>query len=713
MGYKTDYEYDALNRLTGVVDALSQRTSYGYDELGRMISQTDANTRITKFEYDKVGQRTAKVLPLGQRFSYQYDANGNLKSQTDANNQTATMTYDLMNRLTNESYQDGTVIAHTYNPNGQKKTVIDSRGTTSFNYDVRNRLSSRVDPDGKSISYTYDVAGNRTSVTIPSGTTSYTFDPLNRIDLVTNGSDITNYDYDAVGNLSQTILPNGVIETRSYDPLNRLLKQESKKDATVLSGFTYTLNPSGMRTAVTEQDGRKVDYKYDFLYRLTEEKITDATNGNRTVGYAMDKVGNRTSKSDSVGGTTSYVYDNNDRLLSETTGSQITSYVYDNNGNTKSKTKGAEVTIYTWNDEGRLVAVQNPNNDAVTYQYNENGIRISSTINGVKTSFLLDSNRDYAQVLEEYTSAGVQVGYVYGHDLISQSRSGTKSFYIYDGLGTTKALTNSSGVVTDRYLYDAYGNNLGSSGTTQNKYLYTGEQFDSNLGQYYLRDRYYSQSVGRFTRSDKYEGNLFSITNPISSNKYLYGNSNPVTFTDPKGLFATSIGEITSLLAVIEVLATFTAVQIVSGRLISGLGRGNTEWEALLTGIEYDGPLPSFIPQFSLSGIILGARNIESGEEGFWIIALAGVSSEFIPNLPFGLLKEEATLFGPRILGTASFFGQVIFGTAQVGNTGGGVFTIGFGYGNFVNNSIIENYGLALNFGYSQPSLYLGSQYLP
>jgi RHS repeat-associated protein len=151
---------------------------------------------------------------------------------------------------------------------------------------------------------------------------------------------------------------------------------------------------------------------------------------------------------------------------------------------------------------------------------------------------LLDSNRDYAQVLEEYNSSGIQVSYVYGHDLISQNRNGTKSFYLYDGLGTTKALTDSSGVVTDRYIYDTYGNILSSSGTTLNSYLYTGEQFDKNLGQYYLRDRYYSQGVGRFTRSDKFEGKL---TQPLSLNQYLYTNSNPINWNDPSGFFSSEL----------------------------------------------------------------------------------------------------------------------------------------------------------------------------
>jgi RHS repeat-associated protein len=284
---------------------------------------------------------------------------------------------------------------------------------------------------------------------------------------------------------------------------------------------------------------------------LTEEKITDAVNGNRTTAYSIDAVGNRTSKADSVDGTTGYIYDANDRLLTEAEGSEITSYGYDNNGNTKTKTKGTEITLYSWSDRGRLVGVQNPNGDVISYQYNEDGIRVSSTINGVKTSYLLDANRDYAQVLDEYTSAGVQVSYVYGHDLINQGRNGVKSFYLYDGLGSTKALTDGNGVVSDRYIYDAYGNLIASSGNTENGYRFTGEQFDKNVGQYYLRDRYYGTDIGRFTRSDKWEG---SFNDPLSLNKYLYTHSNPVNRMDPSGFIATS-GEANLAFILIAILA--------------------------------------------------------------------------------------------------------------------------------------------------------------
>ncbi len=68
------------------------------------------------------------------------------------------------------------------------------------------------------------------------------------------------------------------------------------------------------------------------------------------------------------------------------------------------------------------------------------------------------------------------------------------SFYGYDGGGTVRQLTSSSGTVTDTYNYDAFGNKLNSTGSTPNEFLYRGEQFDSDLTLYYLRARYYNPS---------------------------------------------------------------------------------------------------------------------------------------------------------------------------------------------------------------------------
>jgi RHS repeat-associated protein len=207
-------------------------------------------------------------------------------------------------------------------------------------------------------------------------------------------------------------------------------------------------------------------------------------------------------------------------------------------------------TTYTWDAESRLKGSQSAGTNTV-YDYDFGGIRVSQSVNGTETKYLVDKNRNYAQVLEEYNGSGTQAAYIYGNDLISQSRNGVDSFYGYDGLGSTRVLTDELGAVTDKYTYDAYGRISKSTGTTDNSYLYAGEQFDKGLNQYYLRDRYYNQNLGSFSSRDNFEGEILS---PLSLSKYHYVQSNPVNFTDPSGQFSWM-----QLLVTIQIASTISS----------------------------------------------------------------------------------------------------------------------------------------------------------
>lgn len=460
-------------------------------------------------------------------------------------------------------------VRYVYTPTGKIASISDSRGTTTYKYDVRDRLISRTDPTGSytpnnaTIEYGYDAAGNIISVTVPSGATNYTYDERNRLKTVTApDSGVTSYFYDAAGNLSRTELPNGVVEVREYDDLNPLKLFEYRLQGTVISKFDYTLDAAGNRRVVTELNGRKVEYGYDDLYRLTSETITDAVAGNRTVSYTYDSVGNRLTRSDSVEGATTYVYDSNDRVKTEelkqnNVVARSYDYGYDDNANTRTRTQKdaagnvVETVTYTWNQENRLVGVLSSNGDGISYAYDADGIRVSKTINGVTTEYLVDGNRDYTQVFEERVNDVLGASYVYGRDLISQERGVANSFYLVDGLGSTRGLTNASGGVTDVYSYDAFGNLIGRTGSTVNSYLYAGEQYDSNLGGYYLRQRYYDRYRGRFTAQDPFEG---WMSDPMSLHNYLYAHANPVNAIDPSGL-STLVGSQLDLIFAVGALA--------------------------------------------------------------------------------------------------------------------------------------------------------------
>jgi RHS repeat-associated protein len=121
--------------------------------------------------------------------------------------------------------------------------------------------------------------------------------------------------------------------------------------------------------------------------------------------------------------------------------------------------------------------------------------------------------------------------------LIAQTRpqpspSPALNFYVFDGHGNVRALTDGTGAVTDTYDYDAFGNLIHSTGTTPNNYLFAGEQFDPDLNLYYNRARYLSTSTGRFWNTDTFEGDAIA---PISLHKYLYASADPVNRIDPEG----------------------------------------------------------------------------------------------------------------------------------------------------------------------------------
>lgn len=85
---------------------------------------------------------------------------------------------------------------------------------------------------------------------------------------------------------------------------------------------------------------------------------------------------------------------------------------------------------------------------------------------------------------------------------------------------------------TVSYEYDAFGNSVNLTGSTTNNYLFRGEQWDPDLGLYYVRARYYNPQTGRFMSRDPEDANPFD---PKTLHRYLYAGGDPVNATDPTG----------------------------------------------------------------------------------------------------------------------------------------------------------------------------------
>jgi len=582
-GRVTKYVYDAVGNLTSLTDAKNQVTQYTYDTLNNLLSFTNGNGRTTRFEYDALNRVIKRVLPLGMEELYTYDQVGNLTTRRDFRGKQTSYDYDSLNRLiskTPDASLGEQAVTFTYTPTGQRQTMNDASGTTHYDYDVRDNLITKETPQG-TLTYTYDGSRNLTSMrssNTEGASVDYTYDDMGRLQtVVDNRLGTTNYAYDPVGNLKSDRRPNGVQQDYTYNAINRLTNLTIGKNGTNLAGYTYTLDKTGRRLSVVEQSGRAVNYTYDTVYRLTKETVSgDPSGNNGAVDYVFDAVGNRMSRISSLPGVLSATsnYDANDRLTSDS---------YDANGNTRS----ADGRSYTYDFENRIKTV---NGGAVRVVYDGDGELAAKTAGGVTTRYLVDDENPtgYSQVVEEIVNGEVQRQYTYGNSIVSQRQliggNWVASFYNTDGHGNVRQLTNDAGVVTDTYTYDANGKILSQTGTTPNVYLYSGERFDSDLGLYHLRARYYNVDRGRFMSLDPYPGEM---EEPASIHKYLYANADPVNFLDPSGLSSSSeygglLGFIVRLRPVLIRLGRAIACIFLKVASVIAAMVGYEEWAAVL-----------------------------------------------------------------------------------------------------------------------------------
>jgi hypothetical protein len=104
------------------------------------------------------------------------------------------------------------------------------------------------------------------------------------------------------------------------------------------------------------------------------------------------------------------------------------------------------------------------NSTTASYAYDAAGRRVQQTVGSNVTNYLWDEASTSGDVvLETNRSGAIQASYVLGKgQVLTQTRSGVTSYYLYDGQGSVRGLTNSAGAVTDSYSYDAFGNLLTS-----------------------------------------------------------------------------------------------------------------------------------------------------------------------------------------------------------------------------------------------------------
>jgi len=195
---------DGLGRLSQVIEnpgGLNYTTTYTHDALDDLTQVNQGSLIPRVFGYDDLSRLTSATLPETGTTTYTYDNNGNLRTKTDARGTVTTYGYDALNRLTGKTYSDGTLAVNFYydsapaywaygeqNTTGRLVEATTNNTAMELSYDAMGRVNQQAictpqncGNGGYGESETYNYLGGLTQFSSYSSTLSQTFDNAGRV----------------------------------------------------------------------------------------------------------------------------------------------------------------------------------------------------------------------------------------------------------------------------------------------------------------------------------------------------------------------------------------------------------------------------------------------------------------------------------------------------------------------------------------------------
>jgi RHS repeat-associated protein len=522
-GESTVSTYDADDNLTmaqqkNASGTVLATTSYtvSASTYGLVTAKVDPDSHTYTYGYDTNGDLTSLTTPLGRKTQWVCDALGTQTSREDAMSRTTSYTLDGWERVSTETYPDSSVKSFTYDADSNVTGFTDGTGTTTRTYDADDRLLSEAKGGSTIVSHAYDASGKlgllSTTTDANGRVLTYAYTSRDQLASVSETSGTVSYGYDADGNETGIVNENETAVTKGYDEADHLSSVVNKSSSgTTLSSFSYAYNADSLRSTVTEADGSVVTYGYDGLLHLSSE-VRTGTNPYSTT-YVVDGAGQRTSET--VGGaTTTFTYDA-DAELTSTSGGFVNSYVYDLDGEQTSRKLSGVTTALTWDFDNQLTSA-----GSASFTYDATGRRMTRTAGGVTANFLYDGN----EVLLERQGSTTTATYTYGNALVRKDGETP----LFDGLGSERTVTNTSGAVQGTLTMTAFGQAVASTGSSTDPYEFaatSGYRNDGDAGLMLVGARYYDAQTGMFISRDT----------DLGEDPYIYCDGEPVNAIDSDG----------------------------------------------------------------------------------------------------------------------------------------------------------------------------------
>ncbi|MCA9047205.1 MAG: VCBS repeat-containing protein, partial [Planctomycetaceae bacterium] len=556
------YEYDAAGRIRREIAPDGSFTEMHYNADGTLAASVDAAGEEIRYVYDSRGRQSQVVYPDGSVVATIYDVNGNAVAIRDQRGNIAHLEYDNYGRLIEQSDALGNITTTEYDEFGRVDSVTDPRSIeTVVEYDALDRVVRSQTGDTVVTTFQFDANGNTTATGVYdiSGLTpaqipadlnnlaaarkrtaatafdqrdrayqwtdaasqvrSITMDAAGRVTSETNDqSQTTNYEFDDLGRLHQTILPAPASgqprpETvQILDSMGRVIASTDAEDNT--TQFVY--DDFGRQSSIVNAIGGVTEFEYDVLGRKTQSidalgrtSASAYDTLNRAVlsvlpgvetdsGLAIpvqsstyDAAGNVIAVTDALGRRTTSVYDALNRAVTVTQpdpdgagplSAPVSSSTYDAVGNVASTTDAlGRTTSIAYDELNRRITVTlpGPNTGDPTVssstEYDAFG-NVTATVDGAghRTEHEYDAlNRRTKTTLPAPDDGGALTSPVlqWAYDEIGNVRFVTDALgniteYQYDNLGrkTTEILADPDGAAnpltspTSSFAYDLAGN---------------------------------------------------------------------------------------------------------------------------------------------------------------------------------------------------------------------------------------------------------------
>lgn len=314
-----------------------------------------------------------------------------------------------------------------YGQDGLSGIVKDSGEWFELSYNDRALIETVTDHTGRTVRYTYKGAELLTVIC---------------------GEQVTAYEYNMAGKISNIISPTGVrLIHNEYDASGRVTSQRFPDGGEM----RYSYDDENSATVLREKNGNETYHYHDSLSRNTENVYSD---GIESYEYNADN--QIVSECDRNGNETSYKYDNRGNVTKIVLASgTVINITYEKHNKPASiSVNGERRQQNIYDDRGNLIETVDALGRRTSTKYNDGGYPVEiRTPGGNTTELTYDSRNNIVSIVDEH---GVRYRYEYDdlNRVISAVKGSNNSFsFRYDSYGNLTGITDAAGN-TRSYKYN-------------------------------------------------------------------------------------------------------------------------------------------------------------------------------------------------------------------------------------------------------------------